>query len=285
VRTLLVLTLLGGAGYLLFFMPVDMVVRGDARLEPARLAQITAPLDGRVKGVLVRTGDIVSAGQVLIELDDSDLKLQLGEVEKRLDEERLAWSTAAEKSRKGDPAAAAAKDQAQLRIQMLEIEHRRISQRIEDARIRSPIDGVMLTEKPDERMHMTVTKGAVLLVVADLSRFDLVAELYEEDLALVDRALSEGRAVPAMFLSRAWPDHPQHATIHDPQSLAPTSAPDEYQQQHVFRVVTPIELQGISEQLALANPTGRVKLVTGQSSLAYRYGRGVVRFVQMTLLF
>jgi multidrug resistance efflux pump len=284
-RSAAALALVAGLVYLLLFMPVDIVVRGDARLEPAMLAQITAPLDGRVKEVLVTTGQPVAAGQVLVQLDDTDLRMQLSEVDKRLAEEELSRRNASDKALERDRDATAARELAQLRIDTLTIERGRILQRIADAQIRSPIDGILLTEHPEQRQHMTVTKGTVLLAVADLGRFELVAELYEEDLALVDDALRQGRGVAATFLSRAWPDHPQHTVIESPRSLAPTSAPDEYQRQHVFRVITPIELQGISGQLALANPTGRAKLVTGQGSVIYRYGRGVWRFIQMTLLF
>ncbi len=285
VRALLLLAVITGLGWALVFLPVPLVVRGDARLEPARLSQVSAPLEGKVLRVLVQTGQSVRGGDVLAEMDDEDLRLKLHETDKAIEAERVALKAAREAQDKGDDQASAELLAAQLRIESYQIHRDAILRDIEKTRIRAMIDGVVLTENTQHLEGMTVRTGDLMLRVADLGRFNLVTELHEEDLALVERRLKSGHEVPITFLSHAWPDRPQQTKITSVQSLAPTSTLDEYQRQHVFRVTCPIDLQNISGQLALANPSGRARLETGESSILYRYGRNVWRFIQMTLLF
>ena len=271
----LVVSLLWGV----FFVPAPMYVRADARLEPAHLGVITAPVEGRVDKVVVQTGQPVKAGQTLAAIEDTDIRLRLVEVNKAIDGEQVKLEAA---RAKGD---APAVRTSELRIDQLSVRQRILQRDLDRTQVKSLIDGVVLTERLDQLEGRTIAVGDALVHVADLGHFELVMEVLEEDLALVENALRNERPVTVDFLSRAWPDRVQHATITDLGALSPTSGPDEANQQHVFRISVPIELQNMSPQLVLANPTGRAKLEVEPASLAYRYGRRVWRFIQMTLMF
>lgn len=279
VRSLAVLAVVAGAIYGLFFMPVTIPVRGDARLEPAMLAMITSPYGGRIDQVHVTAGQQVRQGDVLVSLDDSDLRLQLAEVTRGIDQEHVRQQQA---RREGNITEVRA---TELKIAQLEIRRRTIERLIERAHIRAPIDGVVLNERPQHLKGMTVPEGDQLLQLGDLKRFDLVVEVNEDDLILVEQSLRNGRPVPVEFLSHASPDDVETATIEHLTALSPTSTLNEMQTRHVYRLTAPIELKGISAELALANRTGRAKLDTGQGSVAKRYFRGVWRFVRMTVMF
>jgi len=262
-----------------FLVPVPMPVYGDARLDPAHLAQLTMPEAGRVDEVFVKSGQIVKKGQVVAQMDDMDLRLELGETEKRIDAYRVRVDAARLEGKVADVRT------AQLQIEQLELRKRSLERRIERAKIRSLIDGVVLDDRPERIQDMTKKEGDVLMLVADLSSFELVVEVEESDMALIEEELREGGEVPVAFLSKPWPDLVQETEVSRIEQISATSKPNEYQTQHVYKVIVPIELQGMTPQLVLANPTGRARLDTPPRSRAYRYGRGVWRFLQMTLFF
>jgi multidrug resistance efflux pump len=278
-KAALAIGLAAAAVYGLFFMPVPMVVRGDARLEPAYTASMAAPFTGRVAKMLAATGQAVHVGDPLLQLDTTDLQLERARSVSALDGENVE----AQASRtKGDRAALRS---SELRSQQLQIHLQMLDRQIADATVKSLVDGVVLTERPQSLEGRTVAEGEELVRVADLKRFDLIVDLREEDVSLVEESLRAGRQVPVTFLSRPWPDLDQHGVVTDLLSLSPSSAPDEFRKVHVFHVTVPMTLSNLSPQLALANPSGRARLDVGNASVAERYGRRLWRFVQMTVLF
>lgn len=279
VRAVIVAAVVATLVKLLAFTPVPIHVRGDARLEPAQMAVMSAPHAAQVEQVLVETGDEVEEGQLVARMDASDLRLQLAETNKSIEEQWVRLRSARSQNKQSQVRA------AQLRIDQLEIRRQRLQRDLEQAEVRSMIAGTVLTEAPRRLEGQTVREGDTLIETADLSEFELVVDLREEDVALVERALSEGREVPLSFLSRPWPNQVQHARITNLKSISPTSAPDQQSQQHLFKVRVAVELEGLSPRLVMANPSGRAKLHVGEGSVLYRYGRRVWHFLRMTLLF
>lgn len=265
--------------HVLFFVPMPVSVFGEARLEPAKLALITAPEAGRISDVKIVNGEAVERGQVLATMDDIDLKLELAEIVQKISGERVELEAS---RREGDRPKLQA---SQLRIEQYQLQKQSLERKIERAQVRTPIGGVVLDDRPQRLIDRTVAQGDELMSVADLTEFELVIDLHEEDLAAVEEAIRDGKEVEVSFLSRPWPDLVQHAKVTNIEQLSPTSRPDEYQKQHVFRIIVPIELEGLSPQLVLANPTGRAKLITPPRSIAYGVFGGVWRFLKMTLFF
>jgi multidrug resistance efflux pump len=277
-RGLVTMGLIAAAIYVLFFMPFWMNLTADARLEPSRIAAVTAPHAGRILKIHTKTGQNVAAGDLLIQLDDTDLQLQRSETLKAIEGARVEVEAA---RRVSDLSKLRT---TELRIEQLQLSLQTVERQIERCSIRALIDGVMLTEEPQHLIGATVPEGAELMQLGDLKNFDLSIEVPEHDLMLVEQALRNGAAVPVDFLSHAWPDLVQHAGITSMASLSPTTTISEHNQQvHVFRIIVPVELQGLEPQLVLANPTGRAKLALPDRSMAYRYGRKVSHFVRMTL--
>lgn len=89
--TLAALVLLAGWTIWLFAARVAVTeVSEQARVEVAAGGhELSAALDGRVTGVRVAVGDVVEAGQVLVELDDRETLLALGQTREQLDSLRL----------------------------------------------------------------------------------------------------------------------------------------------------------------------------------------------------
>jgi len=279
IRTAVVLGIVAVLTVGLFFVPVSIPIRADARLEPHVLTTVTAPRTGRVAEVLVEAGQPVSSGDPLLRFDESELKLQLAQVLKRMDAERVAMRTA---QARNEPAEVEA---SQLRLEELQVERQILERRIDRATLRAAIGGIVLTERPEELEGQTIAEGKAMLAIGDLQQMRLVVDVTEGDLALIERQLQAGEEVPVVFLSHAWPDLVQRTAIEDFSAFSPTSVVKPQDRQHVFHVTVPIELEGFSGELALANPTGRARLEAGSGSVAYRYFRRAWHFFRMKLWF
>lgn len=97
---------MSGAGLLwLVLAPLDETVAVQGKLEPSsRVKQIQTPVPGLVEQVLVREGETVKQGQVLLRFDLRDARNQLAAAEsvrRQLEEENLTYAAAL-----GDPTAA-----------------------------------------------------------------------------------------------------------------------------------------------------------------------------------
>ncbi|NIQ93845.1 MAG: biotin/lipoyl-binding protein, partial [Desulfuromonadales bacterium] len=65
---------------------VDVIVRAEGQIIPAGKAQMIQHLEGGiVRKILVREGEVVSAGQPLIELSDVQTRSNLGQLQSKLD--------------------------------------------------------------------------------------------------------------------------------------------------------------------------------------------------------
>ena len=269
----------------LFFVPVPLYVRADARLEPMTVASLSAPLSATVESVNVRQGDRVREGDRLMEMDYGQLQLELAGVVTSIKQQKVMQRSAEDEAANGNKKAVAQARAAQLRVEQLEIERQRIKRRINRSTITAPMDGRVLSDHPEQLQGMMRSEGDPLMQLADLTRFYLVIEVDEADIGLISQSIESDRSVPVTFLSHVAPDQPHETQIEALSSVAPTSTPNATRRRPVYDVTVPITLTGPSTDLALANPTGRAKLHVGSSSIAYRYGRRAWRFVQMTLLF
>ncbi|MAE61071.1 MAG: hypothetical protein CMJ49_06915 [Planctomycetaceae bacterium] len=263
-----------------FFVPVSLPIKADARLEPAQMALVTMPQEGRIEACLVAAGQEVAAGDPLYRLDDQDWQLQLDDLRSKMESAIVALY---DMHREGDPAKIARQN---LELKQMELKQRSLLRSIDRCMIRSPIAGVVLTRNPDQLVGRTMSVGQDMVEVAQLDEFRLIMDVPEADLALVDACLTEGKAVTVEFISRAWPDALQDATIESSESMSATSHMDMSGSRFVFQVIVPIDLKDMPrEALPLANASGRAKLIVGDSSIAFRYGREALGFLRMTLLF
>jgi membrane fusion protein (multidrug efflux system) len=152
---------------------------------------------GRVKAILVEVGAKVKKDQVVVQLDDgharADLTLAyatLKDAERRLKRVRTL--------RKVEAATAADLETAQGQVEISRAALAPINQRIQDAKIRSPIDGTVL-EKLVQPGAMVVG-NAGLLKLADLTQ--LIAEIDVNEAELPNVRLEQ----KADVTSDAFPD-------------------------------------------------------------------------------
>jgi multidrug efflux pump subunit AcrA (membrane-fusion protein) len=188
---LAVVAAVGGAAVVAF---AEWPHRVDAPglLKTEHLAQLTAPFDGHIEAVAVRVGDAVAAGQTLLSLDRTDLRLR--EAEAAADVVRFART--AEKARAqlalADMRIAEAQEQ-QARAQVERSRHN-----LAQAVLASPIAGIVVEGDRRELLGAPVRKGEVLYKVAHLEGMFVEIAVPERDID----AVAVGQRGAISFLSR-----------------------------------------------------------------------------------
>ena len=191
------------------FKPVqpELVLVGKVAYGEDRYSKISSPLLGRVVEVRAKLGDRVEAGATLLVIDSSDITAAYSEIVKEASE--LEYSTRAQELAKELYAtkALALKDLKQAendlikaRAEFRRAKERLLSLRIPAAELEKPLAQQRITSRFEMKSPLTGTVveravtpgqsvggdvGQVLFTVADLDRLQVVADVYERDLALV----------------------------------------------------------------------------------------------------
>lgn len=169
--------------------PTTFRVVAPARVEGAVQRVMAAPTDGFLRTVAVRPGDAVRQGQVLLTLEDRELAL-----------ERDKWTAEAAQLDKQYREALSKDDAAQIVIARSKLEQAQsqleLALRLLDrAQLKAPIDGVVITGDLSQAIGVPVKRGQELMTLAPDRRFRVVAEVDEQDIAL----LRDGQAAQVLF--------------------------------------------------------------------------------------
>jgi hypothetical protein len=230
------------------------------RVVPARVA---APL----RAVHVELGERVSSGQLLAELDTTDLRLELEEARSQRASHRTEAAKAREEGKIAEAKIASARaQQAQARIDLLE-------QHIRWARLLSPIDGTVLPGELGElesEINAPIETGQVLFEVAPLR--DLRAELKISADRIVDVNVGDRGELAAT----AFPADRVGFTVTRIDPL-----PEEQTAEGVYyRVVARLD-----EVRPWMRPglQGSARIDTGRSRYCWLWTRAVIHWIRMKL--
>jgi RND family efflux transporter MFP subunit len=150
-----------------------------AALLPADRRVVSSMEGGTVKQVFVREGDLVKPGQVLAQLDDSEDRVKLAEAEAALSQARREL---AEAEFRNDPSAAG---QAQIRNELYFAEVALEQQRVNEARLTSPIAGIAVTPKVEDKTGTMLKAGDPFTEIVAQDHMAAEMSVPETDLALV----------------------------------------------------------------------------------------------------
>ena len=163
----------------LILVPWPMRVSTDATVVPAERRTVSAIDGGVVQRVFVHEGDLVQAGQVLAQLDSSDDQMKLAEADAALAQSRREL---AEAEFRNDPSAAG---QAKIRGEMHQAQVELEQQRVAESQLRSPIAGMVITPKVQEKTGSMVKAGESFCEIVAQDRMAAEMSVPENDLALV----------------------------------------------------------------------------------------------------
>jgi multidrug efflux pump subunit AcrA (membrane-fusion protein) len=163
----------------LIIVPWKLRMEAGATVVPAERRVVSAEVEGVIKRVLVREGDKVAGGAVLAELDDTDNRLRLGQAQTDM---ALARRDLQDGEAHGDLGAAA---QARLRMEIAQEEVSLFRQKVEQARLRSPIAGVIVTPKVEEKVGKLLRRGEQFCELVDPVQMAVEMNVPETEEALI----------------------------------------------------------------------------------------------------
>ena len=163
----------------LIVIPWKMRLTVNAAVVPAERRTVTSEAERVIRTVQVREGQVVEAGAVLAELDDSDDLVRLARAEA---DSGLARRDLAEAEARRDLALAT---QARLRTEKHQAEVALYRERVDRARLRAPITGVVVTPKVEEKAGKLLSSGDTFCELVALDRMAVEMNVPETEVALV----------------------------------------------------------------------------------------------------
>jgi transcriptional regulator with GAF, ATPase, and Fis domain len=188
------------AALFLIFCPLPMRVTGEAVVAPQRLVTIAAPLEGNVAAVFAHEGQHVDAGDVLGAMNDWQWRTDVVSTEAKYRESMLVMEADLAHS-----AAQAGADRAQ--VEYLRSEAARARSRLDNAQLRSPIAGIVVTPRLQNAAGEHLDAGATFAQVLDLSSAVVDVAIPQRDVAL----LRSGQ--PAAIKLDSYPQRSWHNTV------------------------------------------------------------------------
>jgi Barrel-sandwich domain of CusB or HlyD membrane-fusion len=240
----------------LVLWPIDAQVGGHARLEGAVQRALVAPADGFVSHVHARPGDLVQAGQVLVELADQDLQLELQRWQSALAQHENAYANAnahADRAQQVIHQSRAAEAEAQLAL---------VQMKLERGRITAPFDAIVVQGDLSQTLGAPVTQGAELLTLAPQGRFRVIVEVDERDIARIAIGQTGTLALTAL----PWDTLPLRVARITPMASA-------LEGRNVFEVEAELASPGASLRPGLQ---GSAHIVVGRSSWLVSASRRVL---------
>lgn len=180
----------------LVFCPFPLRISGGAVVAPEHIVTVAVPVDGTIKNVNAREGQHVMRGFVLGSMDDWEWRSELAVAQARYEAAMLAMQN--------DLAAHAAQaGQDRTQVDYLRSEMERARARMENAQLRSPIDGIVVTPDLLNATGKHLNAGDPFAQVLDLSSAMINVAIDEQDAPLVKAGQSAAIKLNS-FPSRIW---------------------------------------------------------------------------------
>lgn len=256
---------LGGVATLLtalFLIRMPLLISGRSDILSADQLPLCTREGGVVEAILIQQGDTVKAGQILARMDDRDLNLELRSTQTDLDVSRIR----VKQLRLSSDAGAIALEE--LKIQQLEEAVALLRSKIENAVLRAPINGLVLTPKLQERVGDTLPKGAELIKLANTDQMTAEIDVSEADIA----EITVGLPVAVRLLAFPARVFNGHVTLVSPQGKPDTKAGAK------FQVTARLDNH---EGLLRAGMGGTAKIETPARSLMAALCRAPAAWLQM----
>lgn len=194
----------------LCIVPKDFRLQGRGVLQPVVRRDVFAGIDGEVVDVLVRHGDTVQKGQLLAKLRNTDLAINIREIQGKITQTQeqmtslnriLLNRNLADEQRRRDAAAEYRTLEENLRTYQNQLALNLEKQR--HLEVTSPIDGQIVTWQVFDRLiYRPVQRGQVLMEVADQSQeWELEVHMPEDRMGHIVAAQHKlGPDLPVSFI-------------------------------------------------------------------------------------
>lgn len=164
---------------LLLLWPISHSVSCKCTIEPVRRRYVAAPFDGVLARVHARPGDAVVAGQLLAEMDGREVQLALSERDADYHRARQQQRIHAASQEFADARVAA------LEMERIDAERELLRGRLQQLRITSSLDGIVLEGEFDKAEGVRLDKGQSLFEIGPLDRMVVEVEIPASEITYV----------------------------------------------------------------------------------------------------
>ncbi len=286
--TLLIAGLLVGVTTAMFQIPWPYRVEAQGQLMPVVQRDVFAPSDGQVVELLVRGGDRVSSGQLLLNLRNDDLSSELARLRGELGEKRklvvalLAQIDDAERTAQREEATRLFGKVAEAKVEVEGLTERVaiLNDRIDRLTVRAPISGVVTTFQAEQLLfNRPVQRGDVLLQVMD-DRGDWQLELDLPEQRLGHLLAAQAHSAPDLPVTFRLLTHPEESHRAKLASVGTRTATSEERG-------SVVELRAALNSGDIDHPSigakVRARIDCGEKPLGYCLFGDVLEFVQKYL--
>jgi len=217
----------------------------------------------------------VSAGQIIAELDDLDLQTQLNDKQFSKEQQKITRDRTTSQSEK---------ENSILEIKRLDNNIVFINKQIEKCKVRSPIDGIILTSQLKRMEGQVINKGDLICRVADLNKWQLLLDVKQEEIDWVQQGSAEAGddGTKVVFFLETFPQDELTAKITDINQIGQMARIKEDGNVYEIRLdVSSEQLIKIKDGLR-SGMVGRAKIATVSKPLGYVLLRKVIRFFRVT---
>ena len=245
---------------ILIFFPWNLKVGGSAYVMPTRSAKVNAEVEGIIAETRVREGDFVRRGDVVATLRSDEYLLNLSDARARHD------IISREILRAQAVSGAAQAQMERVKLDQTEREIKVYQTRLEQTQIKAPIDGVIVTSRPEEKIGRFIQRGETFCETADVDPIVVELLVPEDDIGLV----SAGQEV--WLKANAFPSEKFTGRVNQ---ISPEARDEQGSRMFVVRadVSNP-------ERSLRTGMLGRAKVLTGYRSAGYVLFRLPLRWLR-----
>jgi RND family efflux transporter MFP subunit len=228
---------------LLVIVPWKFRIQTNATVVPAERRVVSAEVSGVIASVPVREGQRVNAGDVVASLVDSDNRVllegaitNLGLARRQLEdaEARRDWTAAS---------------QAQISMALHQAEVDLYREKVEKAQVRTPISGVVVTPKVEEKAGQLLKMGDAFCEVVDQDRMAVEMNVPETDVEWIHPGAKVALKLNAL---------PTQTVVGQVERISPQTISAENEEFFVTRAVFPNP-----GHAARAGMAGQAKITAG----------------------
>jgi multidrug resistance efflux pump len=203
-------------GVFIALVPGAFRVSSDAVLEGQVQQAIVAPFDGYVATARARAGDLVQTGDVIAELDDTELRLEQQRWLRQRDEYNNQYRNALADL---DHSAA---NISQSQVAQADAQLDLIASQLQRIKLVAPLDGIIISGDLSRLLGIPLERGQLLFEIAPLDEYRLILNIDEQDIVYL-RQGQTGTLTLAAFPQREIPFVVQRiAVLHQQDEVAIT---------------------------------------------------------------
>jgi multidrug resistance efflux pump len=175
----LIITLILACILAILSIPASHKLSGNVVIEPSVRRFVSAPFNGILKHTVRKSGDKVSAGEILARLDEKEIEWNLTGLTADRNRAKKQKDIHAAQNNRADV------QMAELEIERLESRIALLEYQIDNLEIKSPIEGIVIRGDLKQVEGSPVTKGQVLFEIAPLDSMRVELAVIAEDVVYI----------------------------------------------------------------------------------------------------